>query len=132
MSTRDITAACSLTPPEAGVHGNCGWCGKQLPRTKSGAIHKTRMWCSRSCQWTFVRNHKWKLARKHAIKRDGGCLTCGAVELLEVNHIHSLKDQGATYAFGCQHHLDNLETLCRKHHVIVTKAQRAARMKTEV
>ena len=126
---RRVTADCSLTPPEAAILGNCAWCGQQLPRTKSGAVHKTRTWCRRGCEWAFLRNHKWNLARKHALKRDGHrCVTCGAVDHLEVNHIHSLKDQGIKgYAFGCQHHLANLETLCRQHHVVVTKAQRDAR-----
>lgn len=131
---RGITATCTLTPEAAGLPGNCAWCGTQLMRTRTGQIHKTRMWCCRSHEWEFLRHHKWQLARKHALKRDGHrCTTCGATELLEVNHIHSLKDQGITgYPFGCHHHQDNLETLCRSHHVVITKAQRDARKQAQV
>lgn len=130
---RRITATCTLTPPEAAILGNCAWCGKALPRTKSGMVHRTRTWCRPACEWTFLRHHKWPNARKHALKRDGhACVTCGATELLEVNHIHALADQGIKgYAFGCHHHQDNLETLCRPHHVSITKAQRAARKQAQ-
>lgn len=41
---------------------------------------------------------------------------------LEVNHIDPRRGQG--YLAGCHHHQANLETLCRPHHVAVTRAQR--------
>ena len=126
---RLVTAECSLTPPEAAQVGNCAWCGKELARTKSGAIHKTRTFCSPAHRALFSMNHRWNWARDKALARDKhACVRCGSTEHLEVNHIHALADQGIKgYAFGCHHHIDNLETLCREHHVEVTKQQRAAR-----
>ncbi|MBI3743353.1 MAG: HNH endonuclease [Chloroflexi bacterium] len=44
---------------------------------------------------------------------------------MEVNHIKPLKGRG--YRIGCAHHLDNLQTLCHRCHVDVTKQQRASR-----
>lgn len=41
---------------------------------------------------------------------------------LEVNHITPRR--GGGYTAGCHHHLDNLETLCRPHHVEETRRQR--------
>ena len=133
--TRMITAQCSLTPDEAALEGNCAWCGGKLPLTKAGNIPKGRVFCKRACSDLFSMNHNWGWARRAAIRRDKGrCVTCGVAQnapdwaKLEVNHIHSLADQGIKgYAFGCHHHLDNLETLCRPHHVEVTTAQRQAR-----
>lgn len=43
----------------------------------------------------------------------------------EVNHKTPLVGQG--YAWGCVHHSDNLETLCHRCHVQVTKWQRSER-----
>ncbi len=42
---------------------------------------------------------------------------------VEVNHVEPRR--GAGYGSGCHHHLDGLETLCHRHHVAVTAAQRA-------
>lgn len=43
---------------------------------------------------------------------------------VEVNHIDPRRGRG--YRSGCGHHLQNLETLCHRHHVEVTAAQRRA------
>lgn len=43
---------------------------------------------------------------------------------VEVNHIDPRR--GGGYGSGCHHHLDGLETLCHRHHVTVTVAQRQA------
>ena len=133
--TRTVTAACSLTPEGAELEGNCAWCAGPLPRTKAGNIPKGRVFCKKACSDLFSLNHNWSWARRAAVRRDKGqCIQCGVSERkppyakLEVNHIHSLADQGMRgYAFGCHHHLDNLETLCRPHHVEVTTEQRRAR-----
>ncbi len=43
---------------------------------------------------------------------------------VEVNHIEPRL--GAGYGSGCHHHLDRLETLCHRHHALVTADQRRA------
>lgn len=48
---------------------------------------------------------------------------------LEVNHVHPRRGKG--YTNGCAHHQDNLQTLCRRCHSLVTDAQRAARKRGE-
>jgi len=54
------------------------------------------------------RSPEWELLRQ----------TC----LLEVNHI--VPRRGGGYGAGCHHHLDGLETLCRRCHAMVTAHQR--------
>lgn len=43
---------------------------------------------------------------------------------VEVNHIDPRRGRG--YHSGCGHHLQNLETLCHRHHVEITASQRRA------
>ncbi len=75
----------------------------------------------------MYRNHRWKLARKAALKRDGGkCVKCGASGVpLEVNHISPLVGRG--YGASCYQHLDNLESCCKPCHQKITNEQRKAR-----
>lgn len=102
----------------------------------------------------YERNHYWNAARRAAVIRDVfSCVKCGWAEgefyehylrtgqmvlwsraqltkrrpdnWLEVNHI--VPRQGAGYGTGCWNHLANLETLCHKDHVKVTRRQRIAR-----
>lgn len=131
--------------------GVCDHCGRKLTGRQS-------RWCSPECAKVFQVNHYWQMARPAAITRDGNrCVKCGwapgdihAIVLpsgqlclwsyaalsrgrpeenwLEVNHIVPLVGRG--YTSGCVHHLDNLETLCHRCHVAVTKRQRVCRART--
>lgn len=81
-------------------------------------------WCGNRCEDAYRANHWWDRARAAALGRDGHrCVRCGAGPLgLEVHHVEPRL--GAGYGAGCHHHLVNLETLCRRHHLEVTLAQR--------
>lgn len=110
-----------LIPPTQEVKGICALvsCGKPLPPRR-------RRWCSDKCSKyyfnTIYNNHDWNSARKAAKRRDKWkCVQCGSKIKLEVNHIKACLGKRG---FGCQHHLSNLETLCREHHLIKTKEQR--------
>jgi 5-methylcytosine-specific restriction endonuclease McrA len=116
---------CALIPDLHRKAGRCDLCARPLP-----PYH--RRWCSENCSnefWAvFQRHHDWKPARGAAIRRDGfKCVRCGEsdYDLLEVNHI--VPREGKGYGRGCHHHQDNLETLCRKCHVIETTKQRRSR-----
>jgi 5-methylcytosine-specific restriction endonuclease McrA len=138
---------CSLLPFDMAA-GRCRACGEGL----SGGEDQ---WCGPECRDVYERNHHWHLARAAAIERDAGrCVDCGWSEgdiythqlrngqlaiwsrhslvqhagrdnWLEVNHVEPRA--GAGYALGCWHHLANLETLCHKCHVKVTRRQRVDR-----
>ena len=105
--------------------GTCGACGTPL----TGRNH----WFCRSpahddasCRLRYLRNHHWGDARRAARRRDGEqCRRCGSTQNLEVNHMTPRNGRG--YQPGCHNHQDNLETLCRPHHVETTTAQRRAR-----
>ena len=52
----------------------------------------------------------WEARRKAVLKRDGfKCCNCDSLEDLEVHHMRPVSDGGT-------HHLNNLQTLCRKCH----------------
>ena len=111
---------CSLLP-FADVAGVCDACGTPL-------TGRRRRWCSKRCNWRWVVQHRWTQARKAARKRDlNKCVRedCESTERLEVNHI--VPRNGAGYGFGCWNHLENLETLCRSHHLVETARQREER-----
>lgn len=113
--------SCPLVPPEATIAGNCGWCGKELPRSKDGSILHNRRWCLGHGRSWWV-NHGWTWARAEALKRDNyRCVRCESKHALEVNHI--VPRRGAGYGNGCHHHLDGLETLCHECHGTETKRQ---------
>lgn len=100
---------------------HCAWCGTDLPKRR-------RRWCSDACDNEFGRNHAWNAARPAALRRDDHRCTregCDSRLKLEVNHRTPIL--GRHHEFGCHHHLAGLETLCHRHHVDVTNAQRAAR-----
>lgn len=63
------------------------------------------------------------------MQRDGyACVRCGSKNDLEVNHIYPLgatERTGHRFAESCEHHLDNLETLCHNCHLEATRQQRA-------
>lgn len=52
----------------------------------------------------------WNRLRAQAIRRDGGCVVCGATERLEVHHVIPAAEGGPNV-------LANLETRCSRHHV---------------
>lgn len=106
--------------------GHCVKCGKKLEGRR-------RKWCSKECVRWYERNHIWSFARVAARRRDKYmCRICGGKEVgddistrLEVNHIEPRN--GGGYGTGCWNHLENLETLCHKDHLIVTAQQRKSR-----
>jgi len=135
---------CALAKPSA---GGCAWCGSELgPRR--------RTWCSDRCATTFWTNHWWTLARSAAKRRDKyTCRLCGAAapkrptkrvfaraleynaamrtyraakktQRMEVNH--RIPCRGKHGTLSCDHHLDNLETLCPSCHAEHTRGLRAS------
>src|SRR5215472_1775447 len=62
-------------------------------------------------------NAEWRKQRAIALKRDGHrCVSCGAKERLQVDHITPVAEGGT-------HHLANLRTLCEGCHRKVTARQ---------
>lgn len=85
-------------------------------------------YCSGECDRLFSQDHFWGPAgnqarrrARHTCEREG----CGERSGLEVNHIVPLV--GQYRATTCLNHQDNLEVLCRPHHVEVTNRQRRER-----
>jgi hypothetical protein len=139
-----LLAGCALARPAA---DGCAWCGALLPPRR-------RTWCSERCGTAFWTNHWWTLARRAAKRRDKyRCRTCGAAapkrptrtafatlakyraamrawraakktQRMEVNH--RIPCRGKHGAVSCDHHLDNLETLCIACHRALTLADRSA------
>lgn len=127
--------------------GGCAWCGAALPARR-------RTWCSDRCGRAFWTNHWWSLARQAAKRRDRyRCRRCGAeapkrptrrshpvegayksalrawraarkTERMEVNH--RVPCNGKHGTVSCDHHLDNLETLCVGCHKLYTAVMRVA------
>lgn len=88
--------------------GKCAWCGLTL-------IGRQTRWCSRECSRAWANNHFWTQARAAARKRDGyRCVRCRSRRKIEVHHKVPCEGKRET---GCQHHQDNLETLCHRCHV---------------
>ncbi|UBV14847.1 HNH endonuclease [Mycolicibacterium fortuitum] len=147
MTRYQVDVGCPIIPfvdkPKA-----CNRCGRRLSGRRT-------QWCSSKCENEFRENHNWTSARHAAKDRDGyRCVRCGSdgrarvfiagsvIEIgmpsrgperyerrLEVNHITPREGQG--YGWGCAHHLDGLETLCRHHHQIETNKQAARRRQRE-
>ena len=68
-----------------------------------------------------VRQKRWAMVRRRALERDGYRCRQESIECagrLEVDHINPIHRGGDTY------HLDNLQTLCRHHHLRKTLAER--------
>ena len=126
---------CSLVPA---THkpGTCGWCGTKLKG------RQTR-WCSRKCSRENTKQHRWTQA-KAAAKADAAWWKCARAKFIdgtteqsdwglsgclgftqepEVNHIIPCK--GKHGVWGCHHHADNLEVLCKPCHRAETNRQRA-------
>jgi 5-methylcytosine-specific restriction endonuclease McrA len=118
---------CSLLHEEG-----CEMCGADL-------TGRQRRFCSRQCARDFVANHRWTQARAKAKKAqtyfmcaraiptnegfiggDSDCLIFTTKP--EVNHIVPCKGKHGTW--GCHHHQENLEVLCRPCHLKETARQR--------
>jgi len=135
-----LLAACALARP---APGGCAWCGTVLPARR-------RTWCTDTCATAFWNNHWWTQARAAAKRRDRyRCTRCGErapvrptrkrhpserayrdamrawraarkTGRVEVNHRVPCRGKHGT--LGCEHHLENLETLCAACHKTETAA----------
>ena len=94
--------------------GTCGNCGEVL-------TGRSGWFCAGgSCAKEWRRNHQWTLAKAYALRRDGyRCVKCSAgphsssnQRQVEVDHIDPLWGRGRSET-GCQHHQENLQTLCK-------------------
>lgn len=97
----------------------CEWCGKPLTG------RRTR-WCSAKCNREFRANHRYTNAKQLAKKAATyyRCESCSTfTQTVEVNHIVPCK--GKHGVWGCWHHQDNLEVLCKPCHLKTTAQQRA-------
>lgn len=122
-----MSLPCPLLKPNG-----CGWCGRKLKG------RQTR-WCSRTCAREFTANHRFTQA-KAAVKKPITWYLCananengnghaygpegceGFTQKIEINHIEPcIGKQGV---WGCHHHLDNLEGLCKPCHLAATATQR--------
>ena len=66
-----------------------------------------------------TRSRRWKSLRLEALRRDRfSCVKCGARGGLEVDHIKPVRDR-PDLSFD----LDNLQTLCGKHHSQKTRIE---------
>jgi hypothetical protein len=139
-----LIAGCALARPAL---DGCAWCGGAL-------APRRRTWCSDRCATTFWTNHWWTLARSATKRRDKyRCRACGAAApkrptraafggetayraamrawrqakrtgRMEVNH--RIPCRGKHGTLSCDHHLDNLETLCTTCHRVRTQSDRKA------
>jgi 5-methylcytosine-specific restriction endonuclease McrA len=127
MASKEIVIQrieCELSLYSGGEY-TCQWCAVEL--IVGG---KRTVWCSSKCRLTWERNHLWNRARSAARRRDKyACKVCGKSKAeghkIEVNHIEPLVGRG--YHYGCVHHQNNLETLCKEHHQEKTNEQRQNR-----
>lgn len=108
---------CDLLDPHP---GRCDWCSKPLKG-------RQMRWCSRKCSREFTYNHRWTQARQEARQRVvfyqcEHCLDMFPKGEIEVNHIVPCRGKHST--FGCHHHQENLEVLCKPCHQKVTNDQR--------
>ena len=72
---------------------------------------------SRHHQVKMKQRKRWQRVRQRVLNRDGWrCKRCGLRGRLEIHHVTPLHLGGDGYA------LDNLETLCRGCHVIISAA----------
>lgn len=68
--------------------------------------HRLRHAAIRKFRPDRIKGSRWKKIRERILERDGfACVLCGAIELLEIDHIKPLAEGGT-------HHDDNLRVLC--------------------
>lgn len=96
---------------------HCRWCNKKL-------TGKQKRWCSPHCGNAASTHHWFSWARKVVVRngRYDGCVKCGSHERLEVNHITPCL--GLHSKASCKHHVTELELVCRKCHLEITREQR--------
>lgn len=100
--------------------GCCQWCEKKLRG-------RQKRWCSRTCSRKAVAEHRWTQAKAVQLK-EAAWFECAHCEYLfrkqdiQVNHIVPCKGQHGKW--GCHHHSDNLEVLCKPCHLVATAKQR--------
>ena len=121
--------------PYADTEGVCDGCGRKLRG-------RQKRWCSRKCARLYTANHRWTQAKAFA-KAGRTYYLCEHAKLVkgvpyidtkfhdicavwtnspEVNH--KIPCKGKHGKWGCHHHQDNLEVLCRPCHLQVTAQQR--------
>lgn len=101
----------------SGDKKRCKWCDTELSGRQVN-------WCIEHKE-TNEQNHSWGVARREALRRDKYLCTalgCGG-KAEEVNH--KIPILGKHNEFGCWHHLENLESLCRSCHLKSTAEQKA-------
>jgi len=100
--------------------GTCHQCG--------GPARRGDRVCSTACRRAWSDHHVWRSARFVALARAGyACEECGALDwdtVLDVHHRRPV-DPVVGYRPGCQHHPENLQVLCRVHHLAAHRADRA-------
>jgi hypothetical protein len=107
-----------VTCPFESTPGHC-WCGKKLRGRQT-------KYCSVGHRKEVVNNHRWTQARAAAKARVTfyKCERCGEfTDKVEVNHVDPIL--GKHGSWGCHHHQDGLEVLCKPCHLETTNAQRA-------
>ena len=73
------------------------------------------------------RSPGWRRLRLRALRRDGwACVVCGSRLRLEVDHVQPV-ERRPDLALS----LDNLQTLCRAHHIEKTAAETERKMDPE-
>lgn len=113
----------------AQVEADCNHLGHDVGKCRRKACGKAltgrqARWCSKSCALWFTNQHRWTNARKQAKLRVAHykCAACsGYFKTVEVNHI---KPCVGERGWGCQHHEENLEILCKPCHLVATAQQR--------
>lgn len=107
---------CQLNAPRE--KGRCELCGEKLSGRQS-------RWCGKTCSKSVRDNHRWTNA-KALIKKESAWFKCAHckefTQTIEVNHIVPCK--GKHGQWGCHHHAENLELLCKPCHLTVTNTQR--------
>ena len=104
---------------EASEKGECASCGKKLGGNQI-------YYCGEDCKSEFYSAHptsvRWNDLRLQALARDRNtCAKCGkAAE--EVDHIREIREGGPEFD------LENLQSLCRKCHVLKTNENRRKRV----
>ena len=69
-----------------------------------------------------LNRRRWAIVRRAALHRAAWrCQECGRAGKLEVDHVQPLEDGGDPWA------MSNLQTLCRRCHVLKTAAENRAR-----
>lgn len=117
--------------PKMGEARKCLSCGREfvLPPSKIAKAKGAGKYCSRACRddhwrgdvvpnWqggngVYKRGSRWQAIKRAVRRRDGGCVVCLTPEDLHVHHKIPFRmfDDADT-----ANQLDNLVTLCAKHH----------------